>query len=163
MLWVVIHTLQNEPSFSFVGGSALILTLPWFSICLSIHNADGWISEFQLIRIVLTGLLILKLIKLALRRLRPSHQLDILLSRLAIRYLRTRRLTRYVVIQSDVLTRFDLVNSVVQLHCVQIRHVLVHDVLLVLIYLIYVTRMAIRHQSNGFDVLVLHVDRLRRR
>jgi len=161
LLWIVIHTLQNEPSFSFVGGSTLILTLSCFSICLSVHAANRWISKFQLIRVVLAGLLILKLIELILSRLRPSHQLDILLRRLAIRYLRTRRLTRYVVIQSDILTRFYLINSIVQLHCVQIRHMLVHDVLLMLINLIYMTRMAVRHQPNGFDILVLHVDRLR--
>ena len=93
MLWVVIHALQNEPSFSFVGGSTLILTLSCFSICLSVHAANRWISKFQLIRVVLAGLLILKLIELILSRLRPSHQLDILLRRVAIRYLRTRRLT----------------------------------------------------------------------
>ena len=63
MLWVVIHALQNEPSFSFVGGSTLILTLSCFPICLSVDNANRWISKFQLIRVVLAGLLILKLIK----------------------------------------------------------------------------------------------------
>jgi len=38
---------------------------------------------------------------------------------------------------------------------------LVHYVLLVLIYLIYMARMAVRHQPDGFDVLTFHIDSLR--